>query len=147
LFVFIYLFTTDSLFDKCQYVQHLRLIYNLYKHEQLQMNLYLVHIQQQPVMLNDEYFFDHENNHHHDHDRQDRQEQYHHISIKDLRLPCNSIKDQDDHMHSDELGYDLKDKNKDFELMRYTRLVMSIFTIFERTRYVREQLRPRSSGP
>jgi hypothetical protein len=75
---------------------------------QLQRNLYLVHIQLQLVMLNDEYFFDHENNHHHDHVQQYKQERYHHISIKDLRLLCNSIGDQDDHMHLDELEYDLK---------------------------------------
>ena len=61
-------------------------------------------------MLNDEYFFHHENNHHHDNVQQYKQEQYHYMSIEDLKLLYNSIIDQNDHMHLDELEYDLKKK-------------------------------------
>ncbi len=78
------------------------------------MNLYLDHIQLWQVMLNDEYFFDHESNHHHDHVQQCKQEQYYQITIEDLRLLYNSIIDQDDHMHLDELEYDLQ-KIKEIE--------------------------------
>ena len=78
------------------------------------MNLYSNHIRLQLVMLNDEYFFDHENNHHHDHVQQDRPRQYHHISIKDSILLCSSITDRDDHMHLDGLEYDLENKRRRF---------------------------------
>ncbi len=61
-------------------------------------------------MLNDEYFFDQENNHHHDHVQQYMREQFHQISIINLKLLYNSIRDLDDHMHSDELEYDLNKK-------------------------------------
>jgi hypothetical protein len=63
-------------------------------------------------MLNDEYFFDHENNHHHDHVQKYKQEQYHQTSRIDLIHLCNSIKDQDDHMHWDEWEHDLEKKKK-----------------------------------
>ncbi len=64
-------------------------------------------------MLYDEYFFDRENSLHHDHVQQYKQELFYHITIRDLKLLYNSIRDQDDHMHLDELGYDLN-KNQQY---------------------------------
>lgn len=100
--------TTDNQFYRYQYGLRLQSICNLYRHVQLQMNLCLDHIRLQLVMLNDEYFSDHGNSHHHDRARQYKQEQYHRKSIRDLILLYDSIEDQDDHRHLDELEYDLK---------------------------------------